>query len=141
MSSQVETLLAIESDNPGNENKQKRALFKTWLTQSSDVTWGRLLEALGRVDHTLRDQVRDTYNDDDVDDDGPLHGVSDSHHAHMPFLQCALYSAPLNSGVFWRSRTEHMCYVWLCITYILEVLECLNCAVVCIHFINSTCTM
>ena len=54
-------LRKIESENPGNENKQKRALFKWWLDQNTRATWGDLLMALTRVDSSLGDYVRDIY--------------------------------------------------------------------------------
>lgn len=60
--SQNEVLHKIESENPDTERKHKRALFKSWLEHDSDPTWNRLLTALGHVDQSLRDKVRDTYN-------------------------------------------------------------------------------
>ena len=60
--SQNEVLRNIESQNPDNERKHKRALFKSWLERDSDATWNSLLTALGHVDQSLRDKVRDTYD-------------------------------------------------------------------------------
>jgi ankyrin repeat protein len=57
-----EILRKIESENPDNERKHKRALFKSWLERDSDPSWSRLLTALGHVDQSLRDKVRDTYD-------------------------------------------------------------------------------
>ena len=54
-------LRKIELENPGNENKQKRALFKWWLDQNTRATWSDLLMALTRVDSSLGDTVRDIY--------------------------------------------------------------------------------
>ena len=61
LSLQEEVLRKIESENPGNENKQKRALFKWWLDQNTRATWSDLLMALTRVDSSLGDYVRDIY--------------------------------------------------------------------------------
>ena len=52
---------AIESENPGNENKQKRALFMWWLEHDTRASWHTLLEALSQVDPSLSDIVRDMY--------------------------------------------------------------------------------
>ena len=51
----------IELEYPGNENKQKKALFKAWLEGHQRSTWTSLLEALGRVSSSLRDEVTATY--------------------------------------------------------------------------------
>ena len=62
---QVASLHKIESENPNNVNKYKRALFKTWLDIDTNASWSSLLSALGQVDHTLRD---DMYNLDDLEE-------------------------------------------------------------------------
>ena len=49
-------------ENSDSERKYKRALFKSWLERGSDTTWNSLLTALGHVDQSLRDKVRDTYD-------------------------------------------------------------------------------
>ena len=54
-------LRVIESENPGNENKQKRALFMWWLEHDTRASWRTLLAALARVDPFLSDTVRDMY--------------------------------------------------------------------------------
>ena len=54
-------LHVIESENPGNENKQKRALFKWWLEHDARASWRTLLAALARVDPSLSATVRDMY--------------------------------------------------------------------------------
>lgn len=58
---QDDVLQKIESENPGNENKQKRALFKSWLEHDAGATWSSLLAALAQVDQSLSDNVRETY--------------------------------------------------------------------------------
>ena len=65
---QVASLHKIESENPNNVNKYKRALFKTWLDNDTTASWSSLLSALGQVDHTLRDKVKDMYNLDDLEE-------------------------------------------------------------------------
>ena len=51
-------------EKEGNENKQKRVLFKTWLEgRGGGVSWNALLEALGRVDSGLKERVRTIYLD------------------------------------------------------------------------------
>ena len=51
-------------EKEGNENKQKRVLFKTWLEgRGGGVSWNALLEALGRVDSGLKERVRTIYQD------------------------------------------------------------------------------
>ena len=65
---QVASLHKIESENHNNVNKYKRALFKTWLDNDTNASWSSLLSALGQVDYTLRDKVKDMYNLDDLEE-------------------------------------------------------------------------
>ena len=65
---QVASLHKIESENPNNVNKYKRAVFNTWLDNDTTASWSSLLSALGQVDHTLRDKVKDMYNLDDLEE-------------------------------------------------------------------------
>ena len=56
-------MVNIELQSHGNENKQKRALFKAWLERDSEASWSRLVEALGRVSSSLRERVMEDLED------------------------------------------------------------------------------